>query len=48
MEDAVTKEKTSAADTHSHHVRPAEMEWQKTRFPGCEAKTPCSIPRPAW
>ena len=24
---------------HSHHVRPAEMQWQKTRFPGCEAKT---------
>src|SRR5512140_1840763 len=19
---------------HSHHVRPAEMQWQKTRFPG--------------
>ena len=37
--DAVTKQKPSAADQHSHHVRPAEMEWQKTRFPGCEAKT---------
>ena len=24
---------------HSHLVRPAAMEWQKTRFPGCEAKT---------
>src|SRR3954447_19676447 len=24
---------------HSHIVRPASMEWQKTRFPGCEAKT---------
>src|SRR3974377_591247 len=23
----------------SHIVRPAAMEWQKTRFPGCEAKT---------
>jgi anti-sigma factor ChrR (cupin superfamily) len=33
--DAVTK----GADQHSHVVRPAEMEWQKTRFPGCEAKT---------
>ena len=32
--DAVTPK----AD-HSHLVRPAEMEWQKTRFPGCEAKT---------
>jgi anti-sigma factor ChrR (cupin superfamily) len=26
------------ADTHSHVVRPAEMEWRKTRFPGCEVK----------
>jgi anti-sigma factor ChrR (cupin superfamily) len=24
---------------HSQIVRPATMEWQKTRFPGCEAKT---------
>src|SRR6201988_4633895 len=32
--DAVTPK----AD-HSHLVRPPEMEWQKTRFPGCEAKT---------
>ena len=23
----------------SHVVRPAEMKWQKTRFPGCEIKT---------
>jgi anti-sigma factor ChrR (cupin superfamily) len=29
----------SHADAHSHLVRPATMEWQKTRFPGCEAKT---------
>jgi anti-sigma factor ChrR (cupin superfamily) len=36
--DAVTpKDKT--ADAHSHVVRPADMEWQKTRFPGCEVKT---------
>ena len=26
------------ADLHSHLVRTAEMEWQKTRFPGCEVK----------
>ena len=26
-------------DLLSHHVRPAELEWKKTRFPGCEAKT---------
>jgi anti-sigma factor ChrR (cupin superfamily) len=38
--DAVTpKSKTTSADQHSHRVRPADMEWQKTRFPGCEAKT---------
>src|SRR5262249_37174846 len=36
--DAVTP-KTNEAAAHSHIVRPAEMEWQKTRFPGCEAKT---------
>jgi len=32
-----TADKT--ADEHSHLVRPQEMEWQQTRFPGCEAKT---------
>jgi anti-sigma factor ChrR (cupin superfamily) len=38
--DAVTpKSKTVTADRHSHRVSPADMEWQKTRFPGCEAKT---------
>lgn len=40
--DAPTKAETAAEKTaarHSHVVRPAEMEWQKTRFPGCEAKT---------
>src|SRR3981189_2727759 len=34
--DAVTPKPQSG---HSHVVRPADMEWQKTRFPGCEAKT---------
>src|SRR3979490_975398 len=34
--DAVTPK---TKDAHSHVVRPIEMEWQKTRFPGCEAKT---------
>ena len=29
----------TTSGAHSHVVRPAEMEWQKTRFPGCEAKT---------
>ena len=37
--DAVTPQGSSTTETHSHLVRPATMEWQKTRFPGCEAKT---------
>src|SRR3978361_1801806 len=37
--DAVTPKGSQTADTHSHLVRPDTMEWQKTRFPGCEAKT---------
>src|SRR5258707_13305178 len=34
--DAVTPKD---ATPHATHVRPATMEWQKTRFPGCEVKT---------
>jgi anti-sigma factor ChrR (cupin superfamily) len=30
---------TSLRDLRSHHVRPAEMPWDKMRFPGCECKT---------
>ncbi len=37
--DAVTPKGAETAETHSHLVRPDSMEWQKTRFPGCEAKT---------
>src|SRR5215831_5548587 len=37
--DAVTPKGHDSADTHSHLVQPHKMEWQKTRFPGCEAKT---------
>ena len=37
--DAVTPKGAETAETHSHLVRPQDMEWQKTRFPGCEAKT---------
>ncbi len=37
--DAVTPKGSQTADTHSHVIRPESMEWQKTRFPGCEAKT---------
>ena len=36
--DAVTPKTERAADQHSHVVRPASMEWQKTRFAGCEVK----------
>jgi anti-sigma factor ChrR (cupin superfamily) len=35
--DAVTPK--TLADLRSHHIRVGEMEWQKTRFPGCEVKT---------
>ena len=37
--DAVTPKAQKSADQHSHVVRPANMEWQKTRFAGCEVKT---------
>ncbi|MFL6796313.1 MAG: cupin domain-containing protein [Xanthobacteraceae bacterium] len=36
--DAVTPKTQRTADQHSHVVRPATMEWQKTRFSGCEVK----------
>src|SRR5947209_6505292 len=36
--DAVTPKTESSTDQHSHVVRPAAMEWQKTRFAGCEVK----------
>ena len=36
--DAVTPKAERTADRHSHVVRPAGMEWQKTRFAGCEVK----------
>ena len=35
--DAVTPK--GKPSLHSHVVRPADMEWQQTRFPGCEVKT---------
>ena len=39
--DAVTPKADAHKTTEprSHHVRPANMEWQKTRFAGCEIKT---------
>ena len=36
--DAVTPKTERTAEQHSHVVRPASMEWQKTRFAGCEVK----------
>ena len=37
--DAITpKNKHDTVDTHSHIVRPADMEWKKTPFAGCEVK----------
>jgi anti-sigma factor ChrR (cupin superfamily) len=36
--DAVTPKGPETAERHSHVVRPDSMEWQTTRFPGCEAK----------
>ncbi len=35
---AAAAQKASADDLRSRHLRPADMPWQKTRFPGCEFK----------
>jgi anti-sigma factor ChrR (cupin superfamily) len=32
-------QKEPAQDLLSRHVKPAEMAWQKLRFPGCEVKS---------
>jgi anti-sigma factor ChrR (cupin superfamily) len=37
--DAITPRQQVEADEHSHLVKPAEMEWKPTHFPGCEMKT---------
>jgi anti-sigma factor ChrR (cupin superfamily) len=41
--DAKTLAKTTPQDRNedllARHVRPAELEWRQTRFPGCEVKT---------
>lgn len=37
--DTATPTRTDTAENHSHLVQPQNMAWQKTRFPGCEAKT---------
>ena len=43
--DAVTPKGPQTADTHSHLVRPAEMEWKQTRFAGCEIKVLLTDPQ---
>lgn len=43
--DAVTTKSENALPAHSHVVRPSQMEWQKTRFPGCEVKSLLFDPR---
>jgi anti-sigma factor ChrR (cupin superfamily) len=35
---AAVARKAKPEDLRSHHLRPDEMPWQKTRFPGCEFK----------
>jgi len=32
------KPELKAKDFRSHHLRPDDLPWQKTRFPGCEMK----------
>ena len=35
---AATARKTTPEDLLSHHLKPTDMAWQKTRFPGCYTK----------
>lgn len=35
---AATARKTTSEDLRSHHLKPVDMPWQKTRFAGCEMK----------
>ena len=37
MTGAVAR-KPKTEDLRSHHLRPDQMQWQPTRFPGCSAK----------
>ena len=37
MDAVIEKAGHDTADIHSHAVWPADLEWKKTRFPGCEA-----------
>jgi anti-sigma factor ChrR (cupin superfamily) len=36
---AARAQREDSPDLHAQVVRPSEMQWQKTRFPGCEVKT---------
>ena len=38
MTAAAAKQADKADDLRSHHLKPAEMAWEKQRFPGCEIK----------
>jgi anti-sigma factor ChrR (cupin superfamily) len=44
---AVTTSKPAPAtlNEHSHVVKPAEVDWKPTRFPGCEVKTLMADPK---
>jgi anti-sigma factor ChrR (cupin superfamily) len=35
---AAAAQKAQTEDLRSHHLRPVDMPWQQTRFPGCEFK----------
>jgi anti-sigma factor ChrR (cupin superfamily) len=36
---AAARAENDSPDLHAKLVRPANLQWQKTRFPGCEVKT---------
>jgi anti-sigma factor ChrR (cupin superfamily) len=36
--DPTTSKISIQTDEHSHVIKPTEMDWQPTRFPGCEVK----------
>jgi anti-sigma factor ChrR (cupin superfamily) len=44
-ESAATPKRQLSADAHSHVVKPADLEWKPTRFPGCEVKTLMADPK---
>jgi len=42
---ASARKERLSADEHSHVVKPVDMEWKPTRFPGCEVKTLMADPK---